>query len=93
MLDTTTAFGRTLQEIAESRGIPGADELVRRANRDGRPEGEFPWCGFGDDLDAAVGTSEEERARLVETFAQTYSGKPAKASSGSAAGRRMGAQA
>ena len=76
MLDTTTALGRTLQEIAEAHGFSGADELVRAANHDDRPMEDFPWMGFGSDLEGVIGTDAEERERIVKAFAQSLGKKP-----------------
>ena len=92
MLDTTTALGRTLQEIAEAHGFSGAAGLVKAANHEDRPMEDFPWMGFGSDLESVIGFDEEERTRIVKTFAQTYLGRkteeslPAPSSTTGAAG-------
>ena len=77
MLDTTTALGRTLQEIAEAHGFSGAAELVGAANHEDRPMEDFPWMGFGSDLESVIGFDGEEKTRIVKAFAQTYLGLPA----------------
>jgi hypothetical protein len=76
---TTTAFKRVLDELVESRGLKDLDELKERLLAAGHKETanalpEDAPGGFGEDLDAVLNLSEEEKLKVADAFAATFMG-------------------
>jgi hypothetical protein len=86
-MEEKTPFVATVEELAASRGIGSLDELVDLVNE---APAEFPdeeslsveelagWPrhGYGNLLDAVLHFHEEERMKLVRSFAATFFPEP-----------------
>ena len=77
MTETTSPYRSYLEELAESRGLPGAEELAQAAvladpDFSVREILENPGGGFGQALDAAISLSEEEKDRLTQAWVHTF---------------------
>lgn len=78
---TSTAYAMVLEELAQSRGLSGAEELVERAADAEELEDysaqallEEPPAGFGPVLDRVLDPplSEPERLLLMKAFVETF---------------------
>jgi len=77
MTEATNPYRAYLEELAESRGLPGAQELAQAAaiaDPDFTTEEilKNPPGGFGQAIDAVFHLSEEEKVRLTDAWRETF---------------------
>lgn len=74
MVEERTALERKLEELAQSRGLSGLEELCAVVKvRTGKSlNTKRPKAGFGNSLDAVLGMDERERVRVAVAFAETF---------------------
>ena len=77
MAGHTTAYRRVLEDLAESRGLAGAEELAEKAaavapGLTAEEVLENPPGGYGNALDAVLSLSEEEKALISSAFVETF---------------------
>jgi hypothetical protein len=74
----TTPYRQVLDELAQSRGFSGAEELAQRAAEVGgfTPADalENPPAHFGVALDSVLHLTEEEKVRVTDAFVSTFWG-------------------
>jgi hypothetical protein len=78
--ETTTPYRAVLEDLAHSRGLSGAEELVERAAEGTRGLTaaailERPPAGYGKSLDAVLRMDDRERGRVAAAFAETFLGR------------------
>jgi hypothetical protein len=75
--EETTEYRRYLEELARSRGLPGAQELAQAAATADpaftvREILQDPPGRFGRAIDAVISLTEEEKSSLAEAWRSTF---------------------